>query len=115
MHDTRTQWRGRRGLGLALLALILVPLGWLAGPAPAAHAQSSDTKTFYYSRYDSEYTVNTDGTFDAVETQTLQYTSGTFQGAFRYWDLSRVEDLNNIHVSENGREYRLYTGNYDLS
>src|SRR5690348_16629882 len=118
MHLTRTHRRVRRGLVLALLAMVLAPLGLLIVPSLPAQAQSDGTKTFYYPRVDVDITVNKDGSFDAVETEQFQYTSGTFQGAFRGWDTSRVEDYQNIGVREvtNGQavDYTEYRGSYDL-
>src|SRR4051812_4774386 len=94
-------------LGL-LLAIFLTSAG------AAAAMPTAQTKTFHYERYDVDATVNQDGSFDVVETQTLQYTSGLFQGAFRGWDMSRVEDIQNVQVSEDGQPYTPYTDYYNL-
>ncbi len=116
---------------IVLLALpLILPLLGITAPAPAVQAQSS--KVYTWDRYDVSLTINKDGSFDAVETQTFRYQSGTFRGAARAWDTNRLGEITQVQINEGKQSYSLdgsptgqgsdgtqpyteYTGPYDLN
>ena len=105
---------GLRRLCLLGLGLLIFPLLVLGRGAPLALAQSS-IQTYAWDRYDVDLTINPDGSFDAVERQLFRYSSGTFRGAFRTWDTSRVADITNIQVAEGDHAYSPFTGYFDVA
>jgi uncharacterized membrane protein len=85
-------------IGLLLL-LSLVPL--------SANAQS---KTLHWETYDVVIDLHRDGTFTVTEKQAINFTSGSFSEGFAVIPLDRVEDISNIRVFEDDREYRPGSG-----
>lgn len=77
------------GILLALVAM-LIPTGF-----SGADAQSG--RSAYWKAYDTEITVNQDGTFHVVETQLVSF-SGEFRFGSRVIPVDRVEALQNISV-----------------
>src|SRR5436190_13516836 len=89
----KNRWRA---LGLALLLFSIA--------VSTAAAQS--TKVYRFDRLDVDMTVQTNGDIDVVETQTYSYVSGSFSGyGFRDIDKGRFDDITNVSVSENGKQY----------
>ncbi|HET9493954.1 MAG TPA: DUF2207 domain-containing protein [Chloroflexia bacterium] len=92
----RTQ-RLRLTTALILAVLTLLPaVAWLANPS-AAGAQ---TQQFIIDQYDSDITVNADGSLNVEETLTYRFVSGTFRRGLRTWDLEQVDSINDVQVSE---------------
>ncbi len=87
----------------ALLALCLVsvltPAGFIAHAPQGAYAQ---TRSFHMDHYDTDITVNADGTLDIVETLSYVFDIGTFRRGTRFIPLDRVEGISNISVEEIG-------------
>jgi hypothetical protein len=82
---------------LVLAMLTLLPaVAWLGFPTPAG----AQTQQFHIDRYDSEITVNRDGSLDIVETLTYVFTSGTFRRGIREWDLERLDSITDVQVAE---------------
>jgi uncharacterized membrane protein YgcG len=90
--------RSRLSLVVALfgLAAFLLPLMvGLAFPGRAA-AQS---KSYYMDRYDSNITVNTDGSLDIQETLVYVFQGGPFHRGLRTWDTDRLDGISNFKVA----------------
>ncbi len=83
---------------LAFLALFLL----LAASLPAA-AQS---KTLHWERWDVDITVHEDGTFRVVETHEVAFTSGQFRFGLLTLDMSRLESISGVSISEGGVPYQ---------
>ena len=84
---------------LSLLLLAVFPASGL-----------TQEKSYYWPRFDVEITINKDGTFRVVETQTLDFTTGTFHYGYRNIDLSRVERITDVQVWGDGVAYRQAEG-----
>ena len=75
-------------------------LGVTAAITPvAAHAE---TKSLLWKRLDTEIVVQLNGDLKITETNVIEFTSGTFSWGFRDIDLSRLTDVRDIVVTENG-------------
>src|SRR3954469_11758749 len=92
--------RGRYSLVIALfgLAAFLLPALMRAAFPERAVAQ---TKIYHMDRYDSDISVNTDGSLDIQETLTYVFTSGTFRRGLRTWELDKLDNITDIKVAEN--------------
>ncbi|MEO8288875.1 MAG: DUF2207 domain-containing protein [Chloroflexota bacterium] len=79
------------------LAALLLPVGiGLASPG-RAYAQ---TKSYHMDRYDSEITVNPDGSLDIRETLVFNFTSGSFRRGLREFDTDKLDNITGIKVAE---------------
>src|SRR4051794_10355792 len=84
---------------LPLLLFCLVgPIALLGSPA-RAFAQA---KSYHMDRYDSDISINQDGSMDIVETLIYAFTSGTFSRGLRTWDLDRLGAMTVNDVTELG-------------
>ena len=88
---------------VALLALF----GLFSTPAVA------QTKTLQWTRLDSDITVMPNGNLQIVETNVIDFTSGTFTFGYRDIDTSRLTGITNIKVTENGQPLRVVTSQPD--
>ncbi|MCC6703875.1 MAG: DUF2207 domain-containing protein [Thermomicrobiales bacterium] len=83
-----------RGLGLLVLLLALLTPAF----TPPVSAQSSDPVV--WTRFDVDLDVQPDGTVHVTETQEIRFTGGPFRYGFAEIPLSRVDDLDNVVVTE---------------
>lgn len=81
---------------VAVLLLSLV-VALVVAPAYA------ETKSLVWQRLDTDITVLPNGDLDIIETNVIDFTSGTFTFGFREIDQSRLTDVNDIVVTENGQ------------
>ncbi len=81
----------------ALLVLVPLLLGVLMAPASAL-AQSSG-KSVSWQSYDSDLTVQSDGSLNVSETQTINY-NGTFQTSYQIIPTDRTSGIDSVRVSE---------------
>lgn len=73
----------------AMLALVSAP--------ERAYAQ---TKEYHMDRYDSDITVNSDGSLDVQETLVYVFTSGSFHRGLREIALDKADSISNVKVAE---------------
>jgi hypothetical protein len=101
-------------MGLALINLLLLLLLLLVTQPGVAGAQSNQ---FHMERYDAEITVNTDGSYDVVETLEYSFDFGSFKRGLREIPLDRLEAIEDVQVAETTGgaqdEYRETTFNED--
>jgi uncharacterized membrane protein YgcG len=90
-----------RKLRLITLSLVAVLAATLAAPAALAQTQS-----LYWERFDVDITVQADGSLRVVETQVINFTSGTFTEGFAEIPTARTDGIIDVTVSEGGRDYR---------
>ena len=83
-----------RSLWLALLLVLMLTL-----PATA------QDKTLYWDRFDVDLYVNKDGSFDVVETQKIDFTSGVFTFGYRSIDTRLVDAITDIRVEDESGAY----------
>ncbi len=88
---------------VALLAILTLAI------TPAAAA----TKSLQWTRLDSEITVLPNGDLQVVETNAINFTSGTFTYGYRDIDTSRLTGVSNIQVTEQGQPLRVVTSEPD--
>ena len=86
-----------RALFLAFLATMLLP-AVIGGPGGAV-AQEQE-RAVEWARFDVTLDLRQDGSFHIQERQEVDFRSGPFSGGFRDVPLARIEDVNNIEVSE---------------
>ncbi len=91
--------RENRGRALALFALAALLLAGVA-VSPAA-AQS---KTLQWQRLDTDITVLPNGDLEIVETNVIHFTSGSFSFGYRDIDLSRLDSVSNVRVTDEAGE-----------
>ncbi len=87
--------RRYRGRALALFALAALFLAGLAASPAAAQA-----KTLQWQRLDTDITVLLNGDLEIVETNVIHFISGSFSFGYRDIDLSRLEAVENIQVTD---------------
>lgn len=80
------------------LALVVVALLALLVPLALHGADAQSSRSAYWKAYDTEITVNQDGSFHVAETQIVSF-SGTFRNGTRVIPLDRMDSLTNIQVS----------------
>ncbi len=80
-----------------MLTLMLLPAMTLAVAPRSAFAQSQQ---FHMDQYNSDITINQDGSLDIVETLVYVYDSGSFHRGTRYWLTNRFDSITNIQVAE---------------
>src|SRR5690242_397041 len=87
--------------GLMLLAAVIALAGALV-------ARSSSTvlaaKSVTWASYDITLDLQQDGTYHVTERQTIDFSGGTFTGAFAQLPLERTEGIDNIAVGEVGAD-----------
>src|SRR5215203_1611628 len=95
-----TKYRARFSIPLLLLLLIGTVLpATLALDAPErVYAQAE--KQYHMDRYDSNITVNDDGSLDVQETLTYVFESGTFRRGLREIALDKVDGISDVLVEE---------------
>jgi hypothetical protein len=99
--------RDRIRIPAALLLVWLATLVAVVGMPGHAMAQA---KEYHMDRFDTDITVNTDGSMDIVETLTFVFTSGTFRRGLRTWELNKLEGITVTSVAENRNStLRYYT------
>lgn len=108
MNKQRRRWSFRLLPLFLLIGLMPATLAFVSRPEPA-FAQSS--KVYHMDRYDSDITVNSDGSLDVQETLVYVFTSGTFHAGLREIALDKVDGISNIKVTEQkgtfGTPYKL--------
>jgi hypothetical protein len=67
--------------------------------APATALAQSSGKSVSWQNYDADLTVQSDGSLNVTETQTINF-SGTFQSGYRVIPTDRSSGIDNIRVSE---------------
>lgn len=99
-------------LAAVLIALAMLPAVSLWPPARTAHAQG---QAYHLARFDSDITVNKDGSLDVVETIVYVFDAGSFHFGTRSIPLKRVDDISNVHVAEvvNGKPVQYQPTSYD--
>ena len=90
-----------------LLPVTLLAVSLFLALGSVAFAQD---KTLYWQQYNVDIAIQQNGDFRVRETQELVFTSGTFSGGERDIDLTRLNDISDVTVSEaNGQVYQVYT------
>ncbi len=79
------------------LALLILPVGLFLTAPQSAHAQS---KSYHMGQYNSDITVNPDGSLDVTETLVYVYDTGSFHRGTRTIDLSKVNSITGVKVTE---------------
>ena len=113
-------------LGASVLAVVLcVGLGLVAALTPSADTLTptppspADTLEYRWERYDTDLTVNKDGSFDSVDTQVVSFTRGIFKTGYRsvpIRDGAQIQDYQVTQITDRAERipYTRYTGSYDL-
>ncbi len=85
----------------ALVVLLALPLGLVAGPAQAqdAPARNDNDKVYELSNYDIFIALRPDGAVDVRETIRLDVQRGTFTTMYRDLNGNRLDSLTNISVT----------------
>jgi uncharacterized membrane protein len=83
---------------LALLAV-------LAALCIALIPATVDAKELHWDRYDVTIDVNADGSLRITEDQDISFDEGFFSEGFAVIPLARVEEIDNVQLSENGQPY----------
>ncbi|MCL5997020.1 MAG: DUF2207 domain-containing protein [Chloroflexi bacterium] len=73
----------------------------------------AESKSLQWLRLDSDITVQSNGDLRVSETNVIRFTSGTFSYGYRDIDRSRLTDITDITVSENGQPLRTETSRTD--
>ena len=105
----------RTALLVSLVTILLTTL--LAATFPPL-ARDAAARSLYWERYDVTLDVHEDGSFTVTEDQVIAFVGGSFSEGYAVIPLSRVEDIRNIQVFEDGQPYqRGYgsPGEYDVS
>lgn len=97
MNDYRLAHKLRLTLLFALAGILAVAV--VLAPA-AVHAE---TKSLVWTRLDTEIEVQPNGDLKITETNVIDFTSGTFSWGFRDIERSRLTDVRDITVMENGQ------------
>lgn len=79
-------------------AAILLALVAMLIPAAMSGIDAQSSRSAYWKAYDTEITVNQDGTFHVTETQLVSF-SGSFRFGSRVIPVDNVEALENVQVS----------------
>ena len=82
--------------------MLLALLGILALTLAVAPAHA-ETKSLIWTRLDTEIVVQPNGDLKITETNVIDFTRGTFYWGFRDIELSRLTEVRNITVTENGQ------------
>jgi hypothetical protein len=106
-------WFGRRQALLLWVGVAAFLLFGLIGTIPLSAA--AQEQRYRIDRYDSEITVNADGSLDITEKVTYVFESGTFRRGLRTWELDRLEGIRDISVVEtiNGLPVRYERTEFD--
>jgi uncharacterized membrane protein YgcG len=99
------QFRAFIACTVALLAILTLVI------TPAA----AETKSLQWTRLDSDITVLPNGDLQIVETNVINFTSGTFSFGYRDIDTSRLTGVSNIQVTEQGQQLRVATSEPDTN
>jgi hypothetical protein len=97
MNEQRRRWSFRL-LALLMLAGLMPSALVVVGLPEQVYAQSA--KVYHMDRYDSDITVNSDGSLDVQETLVYVFTSGTFHAGLREIALDKVDGISNIKITE---------------
>ena len=78
-------------------------------PATGIQAQSSDSRSLHWARWDVviDQIDTTQNSFRVTETYNLVIDSGPFHGGFRNIPLNRIDRIDNIQISDNGRPLQM--------
>jgi uncharacterized membrane protein len=82
---------------LLLVAVTALPAILALGSPARAYAQE---KQYHMDRYDSNITVNDDGSLEVQELLTYVFESGTFRRGLREIELDKVDGITNVKVEE---------------
>lgn len=77
---------------------------------PTVARSQAQTRSFYWERFDVDITVNRDGSFDVVETQTIVFIGGPFRFGFRGIDGRLTEGITDIAVADDEGDYTMDFG-----
>ena len=91
----------------AMFALVLV--GLLAAIFPPL-VRDAAARSVEWEQYDVTLDVHEDGTVTVTEDQIIAFEGGPFTQGFATIPLSRIEDIDNIQVFEDGQPYRSGSG-----
>lgn len=80
------------------LALVVVALLALLVPLALNGADAQSNRSAYWKAYNTEITVNQDGSFHVAETQIVSFT-GSFRNGTRVIPMDRMDGITNIQVS----------------
>ena len=86
-----------RGLAVAVASVIV---GCLVFAVPAS------AKTLSWHRWDSNITINQDGTFTVRETYEIQFVGGPFTFGYRDIPINEFNSIDNVSVSSGGVQYQ---------
>jgi uncharacterized membrane protein YgcG len=105
----------RRGLQRAALVPLMLALLLALVSTFTAGSAFAQTRSYHMDPYNSDITLNQDGSFDVTETLTYVYDSGSFHRGTRNIPLDRVEKIDNIRVAElvNGQPQDYQQTGYD--
>jgi len=90
---------------VAILALII--------GLPVQTTQAQAAKTLVWRRLDCDITIQPNGDLRIVETNEINFTSGSFSFGYRDIESARLTSITDVQASENGRPVRFETGRAD--
>ena len=93
-------------------SLILVAILLTISAVPESLAQ---TRSLYWERFDVDITVLENGDLRVEETQSINFTSGTFQEGFAELSTTNTDGISDITVSEEGQEYTRRPNTFNLT
>jgi uncharacterized protein (TIGR04222 family) len=95
--------------------IIVCTVAILATLTLAILPTAAETKSLQWKRLDSDITVLPNGDLQVVETNVIDFTSGSFSYGYRDVDTSRLTGVSNIQVTENGEQLRVATSEPDTN
>lgn len=90
--------------------MILAMFGLLIALTVAPASVGAQSQTLHWDTYDVTIDLHRDGTFTVTEEQAINFTSGQFTQGFAVIPLDRVDEITNIRVFEDDREYQSGSG-----
>lgn len=86
-----------RGVAVAIASVVV---GCLVFAVPAS------AKTLSWRRWDSNITINKDGSFTVLETYEIQFIGGPFTFGYRNIPINQFNSIDNVSVSGGGTQYQ---------
>ncbi len=80
---------------------------------PSQIAQAQSAKTLVWQRLDCDITIQNNGDLRIVETNEINFTSGSFSFGYRDIESARLSSVTDIQATEGGRPIRFETGKTD--
>ncbi|HEY3291879.1 MAG TPA: DUF2207 domain-containing protein [Anaerolineae bacterium] len=96
-----------------LRAIIVCAMATLSVVVLSFSPVAAASKTLEWTRLDSDITVQPNGDLLIIETNVINFTSGSFTFGYRDLDMSRLTDVTAIQVTEAGKALRIVTSHED--